>query len=216
MNTKDTKTATEAVLDWFERNPTAKARSGPLGKALKMDSAKCAEALSRLAVPGGPLLRAKVEVGAKDRQPGAAKEQWEYCLAAGGKAPEPVKPYKAPAAFRRPTTPPAVDSSALAKTKIPAPPAIPAAADETGATAKKIVNTTIDIKITDLPEYQAAVAQFEAALREAQISAAEWQKKYEVALSERDDERVEAAGKLAESETRIQQLEDALQAAGAL
>lgn len=213
------KSATESILDWFERNPTAKARSGPLAKALKMDATRCADALARLAQPGNPLMRVKVEVGAKVRAPGAAKEQWEYWLAIGGKAPEPVKPYKAPPTYRREPNPRGLaqaekNSPTFAKTESPAPQAIPAEADETGARDKKIVKVALTANVGDTAIIKATIEQLEGQLREAQIAAAEWQKKYETAIEGRAAEQHEASMQLADAAKRNQQLEEALQASG--
>lgn len=103
------------VMDWLERNPAARVRVAPLAKALKADPTRLAEAMSALAEPGGPLLRCKVEVGEKDRSPGAPKQQWEYCLAAGS-ATAPAKPYSPPKTYRRDAEPAAGANPLVAQT----------------------------------------------------------------------------------------------------
>lgn len=97
-------TLRDKILDWFECNAAAKARSAPLAKALKEDPAKIAGELARMAEPGGDLVRCKVIVPAADRSPKAPAEQWEYALASGT-APGQVKPYVPPTVGRRATGP---------------------------------------------------------------------------------------------------------------
>lgn len=99
MSTKPQKSMTDQIMDWFECNPAAKMRSGPLAKALKADATKTAEALGRL-VGNGQLDRVRVTVPANERGRAAA-EQWEYWLPLGGKVVAPPPPYKPAKAFRR-------------------------------------------------------------------------------------------------------------------
>jgi len=96
---KTPKPMTEQILDWFECNPGAKMRSGPLAKALKADATKTAEALGRL-TQGGQLDRVRVTVPANERGRAAA-EQWEYWLPLVGKVVPAPKPYQPPKAYRR-------------------------------------------------------------------------------------------------------------------
>ncbi|MBS1188936.1 MAG: hypothetical protein H6R10_728 [Rhodocyclaceae bacterium] len=96
---QDPKTLREKILDWFERNLGAKARSGPLAKALKADPTQVAAALGQMAEAGGDLIRCRVTVSDAERN-GGKKEQWEYALATG-KAPAAVKPWHPPMAARR-------------------------------------------------------------------------------------------------------------------
>lgn len=90
---------TDAIIDWFERNPNAKARSGPLAKALKRDSTQIAAALAYLAEKK-TLGRLLVKV--KDAERGVGlKEQWEYWKPLGGTVATPAKQYTPAKAVRR-------------------------------------------------------------------------------------------------------------------
>ncbi len=98
---KSPENMTEKVMDWFERNPTAKTRCGPLSKALKADLSHLATTLNNLATRG-QLGRVRVKVG-KD-EGGTGGEQWEYFMPAGGFIAPAPKPYQPPKAFRRDTS----------------------------------------------------------------------------------------------------------------
>lgn len=106
---KSPENMTEKVLDWFERNPTAKTRGGPLSKALKVDAGHLATTLNNLATRG-QLGRVRVKVG-KD-EGGTGGEQWEYFMPTGGFIAPAPKPYQPPKAFRRDTSPAAAAPAA--------------------------------------------------------------------------------------------------------
>lgn len=98
-------TVKEQILDWFDRNPGSKARSGPLAKALKMGSTTCADALAKLAADG-KLSRIKTKIDEGSGQ-GTRPEQWEYSIpapetVAQPRTPTPFKPLGAqPRVYRR-------------------------------------------------------------------------------------------------------------------
>jgi hypothetical protein len=112
---KSPENMTEKVLDWFERNPTAKTRCGPLSKALKADAGHLATTLNNLATRG-QLGRVRVKVG-KD-EGGTGGEQWEYFMPTGGFIAPAPKPYQPPKAFRRDTSPVAAAPAAPAATQV--------------------------------------------------------------------------------------------------
>lgn len=87
-------TVKEQILDWFDRNPGSKARSGPLAKALKMGSTTCADALAKLAAEG-KLSRIKTKIDEGSGQ-GTRPEQWEYSIP----APETVAQPRTPTQFK--------------------------------------------------------------------------------------------------------------------
>lgn len=89
----------DAIIDWFERNPNAKARSGPLAKALKRDATQIAAALAYLAEKK-ELGRLLVKVKDAERG-GGLKEQWEYWKPLGGTVGTPAKQYTPAKAVRR-------------------------------------------------------------------------------------------------------------------
>lgn len=183
---KTTKPMTEQILDWFEHNPGAKMRSGPLAKALKADATKTAEALGRL-TNGGQLDRVRVMVPANERGRAAA-EQWEYWLPLGGKVVPAPKPYQPPKAFRRDT--PAV-------TTTPAEPLATVAAQISATEA----HAPAPASVPD-DELRRIKAELETARQELADSRAET-----------DLVKVDMAQKLADSDARIVELEAALAAA---
>lgn len=149
MNRMNNKPLPETILDWFERNPTAKARSGPLAKAIKADATRVAQAMGNLA-DIGKLVRCKIYVPSEDRTPGAPEKQWEYALPAGGTALASVKPLKRKSAVRRDQLPGAT-ATPRSKERDPLPTATPAPAPapspspatigETEQLANKLANT---------------------------------------------------------------------------
>lgn len=140
MNRMNNKPLPETILDWFERNPTAKARSGPLAKAIKVDATRVAQAMGNLA-DVGKLVRCKIYVPSEDRTPGAPEKQWEYALPAGGTALASVKPLKRATAVRRDQLPGAT-ATPRSKERDPLPTTTPAPATigETEQLANKFAN----------------------------------------------------------------------------
>lgn len=114
---KSPENMTEKVMDWFERNPTAKTRCGPLSKALKVDAGHLATTLNNLATRG-QLGRVRVKVG-KD-EGGNGGEQWEYFMPTGGFIAPTPKPYQPPKAFRRDTSTSAAAPAAATAAEIEA------------------------------------------------------------------------------------------------
>lgn len=143
MKNMNNKTLPETILDWFERNPMAKARSGPLAKAIKVDATRVAQALGSLA-DAGKLVRCKIFVASAERTRGAPEQQWEYALPAGGTALTSAKPLKRETAVRRDQLPGAT-ATPRSKERDPLPGATPAPAPtpigETEQLANKPANT---------------------------------------------------------------------------
>lgn len=187
---KTQKPMTEQILDWFEHNPGAKMRSGPLAKALKADATKTAEALGRL-TDRGQLDRVRVTVPANERGRAAAA-QWEYWLPLGGKVVPAPKPYQPPKAFRRDmpalTVKPGDDQPATVDTPATEAQASPATAPAPAPAPED--------------ELRRIKAELETARQELADSRAET-----------DLVKVDMAQKLADSEARVVELEAALAAA---
>lgn len=212
------KTVKEQILDWFERNSSAKVRSGPLAKALKIAPAQVADALGKMA-EAGELMRIRVAVAAADREVNSPTEQWEYWVPLSGKAPEPFKPYKPQPSVHRPSSA-GIPSRATATLEPPAPrakPPIPTAAANVPA-AKPAENEESSTISNLHRELKASEAQAKAAIQRAEkaeesLALAREQEsilrqQLEAAQKAQDDQAVDSAAKLAEAHARIAALEE--------
>lgn len=95
MSTKTSSAATqrEAILDFFERNPSAKVRAAAIGKALKLNGTTCAGTLNRMCSAAGSRLKRKmVQISDQEKGPGIHGEQYLYWMEAAAVAPVVVKP----------------------------------------------------------------------------------------------------------------------------
>lgn len=187
MSTKPQKSMTDQIMDWFECNPAAKMRSGPLAKALKADATKTAEALGRL-VGNGQLDRLRVIVPANERGRAAA-EQWEYWLPIGGKAIAPPPAYVPPKSFRRETT------------AAPTEPALPQQ-NEFEATINRLYTTAAE-REKKIAELENTVARDNELIKTLEAG-------HDKILAGCDEIKVDMAQKLADSDARIVELEAAL------
>lgn len=207
----NSKTVKDQILDWFERNATAKVRSGPLAKALKISATQVADALLKMA-ESGELMRVQVSVPANEREKGSRSEQWEYWMPLSGKAPAPVKPYKPQPGFQRPSSA-AIPSKASGSLEIsPAPVALKPAdltIQNNETPARDLEKLLRDAQAAfQASENLLAVAKKRNAELEESLAAA--REAITIAQAEHDAEKVSAAEKLADAFARIAALEEAL------